>query len=354
MGGAVRQLLLCVGLAAFVTLPAPTLSSQGRRYMPTHAGTFVDLPAARISVDRSFNAADQTEVRRVGGQLVSVMRAVPLLGQPHGFDVLPRVFVEQADVDGNGDSKRPRVARYFVGLDLANYVDGGKGPVVDTRSAAAQVTVTVNDYPSVFTDILSGNGVHGDPRNNEDEEGQFLSDVPEPSATRHGFSVYGDWVVMMRKPAPIFLPVTRERYLKVVIARVDRTMTRAAANTIENPTNNPGLAAALAERDRALQEIRAGLDEMKQRLASMSAKERALPAYVDSTEAIDRMPKFSDGPGDAHPIVCYNPALFDAAVAKTAPQMIAVKISPGEGELTDIVSQLDAAIDWKGLAALLK
>jgi hypothetical protein len=66
------------------------------------------------------------------------------------------------------------------------------------------------------------------------------------------------------------------------------------------------------------------------------------------------MPNFSDGPGDAHAIVYYNPALFDPAVAKTAPQMIAVKISPGEGELTDIVEQLDAAIDWKGLAALIR
>jgi hypothetical protein len=257
-------------------------------------------------------------------------------------------------VDGSGESKRPRVARYFTAFDLVNYVDTGKGPVVDTRSAAAEVTVTVNDYPSVFTGVLSGNGVHGDPRNNEDEDGQFLSDVPEASETRHGFPVYGDWVVMMRKPVPIFLPVTRERYLKVVIGRLDHTIARAEANQVKNPTNNPAIAAALAERDRALQDIRKSMDEMKQRLASMSPQERALPAYVDSTDALNRMPTFSDGPGDAHAIVYYNPALFDPAVAKTAPQMIAVKIAPGEGELTDIVSLLDAAIDWKGLAALLK
>jgi hypothetical protein len=262
--------------------------------------------------------------------------------------------VEQADVDGSGESKRPRVARYFSVFDLVNYVDDGKGPVVDTRSAAAEVTVTVNDYPSVFTGVLSGNGVHGDPRNNEDEEGQFLADVPEPSPTRHGFPVYGDWLVMKRTPVPIFLPVTRERYLKVVIGRLDHTIARAEGNQIKNPTNNPAIAAALAERDRALQDIRTSLNEMKRRLASMSAKEGALPAYVDSTDAINRMPNFSDGPGDAHAIVYYNPALFDPAVAKTAPQMIAVKISPGEGELTDIVEQLDAAIDWKGLAALIR
>ena len=354
MRGVVRRSLLSVGFAALATLSASTLSSQVRRYLPTHPGAFVDLPAARISVDGSFTAAEKDEARRVGVRIVSEMRGAPLLGKPVGFDVLPRVFVEQADIDGNGDSKRPRVARYFGGFDLVNYVDEGKGPVVDTRSAAAQITVTVNDYPSVFTDVLSGNGGHGDPRNNEDEDGQFLSDVPDPSGTRHGFPVYGDWVVMMRKPVPIFLPVTRERYLKVVIARMDHTIIRANANKVQNPTNNPALTAALAERDRALQEIRTALDQMKQRLASMSAKERELPAYVDSTEAIDRMPKFSDGPGDAHAIVYYNPALFDTAVAKTAPQMIAVKIAPGEGELTDIVSQLDAAIDWKGFAALLK
>jgi hypothetical protein len=353
MRGPVRRFLRSLGSVALATL-ASALSAQGRLYLPTRPGSFADLPAASITVDGTFNEAERAEVRRVGARLVALMRNVPVLGQPRGFDVLPRVFVSQADLDGNGDSKRPQAARYFGGFDLANYVDDGKGPVVDTRSAAAQIVVTVNDFPSVFDGVLTGNGVHGDPRNNEDDDGQFLADVPEPSASRHGFPVYGDWVVMLRRPVPIFLPVTRERYLKVVVGRLDRTLTRASANRVQNPANSPELAAALAERDRLLEEARVSLDKMKQRLASMTAKERALPAYVDSTDAVDRMPEFSDGPAGAHAIVYYNPALFDPAVAKTAPQMIAVKITPGEGELTEIVQQLDSAIDWQGLAALLK
>lgn len=349
-----RRLLLLIHLAAFVMLLVTVLAGQGRRYVPTHVGTFADLAAARISVDGNFNANEKAEARRVGSELVALMRGVPLLGQPHGFDVLPRMFVSPSDVDGNTDTKRPQVARYFSGFDLANYVDDGKGAHIDTRSVAAQLLMMVNDYPSVFTGVVTGNGVHGDPQNDEDPEGQFLADVPEPSGTNHGFPVYDDWVVMMRKPMPIFLPVTRERYLKVVIGRLDHTLARASSNKVANPTNNPALANALAERDRVIEQRRSILNEMKQRLASMSVTERALPAYVDSTEAIDRMPKFDDGAGDSHRIVYYNPALFDPAVPKTAPQMIAVKIVPGEGELTDIVEKLDAAIDWNGLAALLK
>jgi hypothetical protein len=348
-----RRPLLFINLA-FVTLSVTVLTGQDRRYVPTHAGTFAELASARISVDGSFNASEKAEARRVGSELVALMRGVPLLGQPHGFDVLPRMFVSQSDVDGNADTKRPQVARYFSGFDLVNYVDDGKGIHIDTRSAAAQLLVMVNDYPSVFTGVLAGNGVHGDPQNDEDDEGQFFADVPEPSETKHGFPVYGDWVVITRTPAPIFLPVTRERYLKVVIARFDHTLTRALSHKVANPTNDPTLATALSELDRLIQERRSILNEMKQRLASMSATERALPAYVDSTDAIERMPKFDDGPGDSHGIVYFNPALFDRALPKTAPQMIAVKIVPGEGELTDIVQKLDAAIDWNGLAALLK
>jgi hypothetical protein len=348
----------CVAAAVLATMAlsiaAHGVSGQSHHYLPTHAGRFIDLPASQIDVDGSFGAAEKVDARRTGALILALMRAVPLLAQPRGFDVLPRVVIHQVDVDGNSESKRPKVASYLSGFDLANYVDDGKGPVVETSSAAAQLLVTVNDYAGLFSGILNGNGTPGDQNNNEDEQGQFFVDVPEASGAKHGYPVYGDWVVIMRKPVPIVVPVTRERYLKVVIRRLDDRVTRAGRNKVGNPTGNAALAEALALRDRLLDESRQSLADMKQRLATMSPQERALPAYVDSTDALARMPKFSESAGGAHAVVYFNPALFDPSLPKTAPQMVAVKIVPGEGELPHIVDQLDEALDWKGLAGLLK
>jgi hypothetical protein len=351
----------CVAAAVLATtalsIAAHGVSGQTHHYLPTHTGRFIELPASQIDVDGSFSAAEKVDARRTAALVVALMRGIPLLAQPRGFDVLPRVTVHQVDVDGNSESKRPKVASYFGGFDLANYVDDGKGPVVETSSAAAQLLVTVNDYSGLFSgigNILDGNGTPGDQNNNEDEQGQFFVDVPEASGAKHGYPVYGDWVVITRKPVPIFLPVTRERYLKVVIKRLDDRVTRAGRNKVANPTGNAALAEALALRDRLLGESNESLADMKQRLTAMSPQERALPAYVDSTDALARMPKFSNSAADAHAVVYFNPALFDPSLPKTAPQMIAVKIVPGEGDLPHIVDQLDDALDWKGLAGLLK
>ena len=85
---------------------------------------------------------------------------------------------------------------------------------------------------------------------------------------------------------------------------------------------------------------------------SMSAADRAKPAFVGSSEP-GEPPQFVNSADDGTAVVYFNPALFDAG-SRAASQLLAVSIS-ASGPLSDgLGDKLDHEIDWGALQKIVR
>lgn len=137
-----------------------------------------------------------------------------------------------------------------------------------------------------------------------------------------GHPIYnGQCVVVTNRPGPPFLPVTRERYLRLEILGM-RAKGEAQRKLIDYDKLDPKWRAAY---DDAFKQSERIIAAREAELAGMSASDRHLPAAIRFNGGSDSTLVAVDE-GGAVPLVTTNPAFFDRSLPPTKAQVIIVNL----------------------------
>jgi hypothetical protein len=327
-----RSLCLTILLAAGFA----TVGAQEHPLAPDRPGSWSapDVRAGGLPPDV------RTSALAAANQIVEIIRRMPAMAPANGFQVVQHTSVVVESADGSDNPRSPKFARIEVSANLAPYERTTRGVEVNERDTAGSVTVVVNS--------LSHTGTM--PMGWQDEQGGFIQDPEEPLETRHGFPVYQEgnldkWLFMRRHDVPIVTPVTRERYLRVVIARAQDEVARVEERRAKVPAGVP--AAIVATIDEAVSHQKTRLANLQQQLRSMTADERRSPAVVGTSTGDE--PVAFVGAGDGSPIVSFTPALMDPKLPPATPQVISVRITSNDDLFPGVGERLDQQLDWAAL-----
>jgi hypothetical protein len=339
----IRSTLICrvaslVGVAGVFAVVA----AQENPLVPTQPGSWqAALPITPQRMATELTLPERTAVKASVNQLLEIVRRMPQMAPPAGFQVIPHAFVEFQNLD-HSDGKRMAYATADILANLAPYERNGRGIAANEADTAAHVHIKVNDLAPL---LGAENGL-------ADDQGAFMQSPPEPVDTLHGYPVFeegnGDrWIVICRNAVPFFAPVTVERYLRVKIAEAQRRLAEAKDHRAKVPAGVP--ASILTTIDDAIAGFQRQVNNDQRVLAAMSAAERAAPARVLDTTG-DDAPRFgaADDAG-ATAIVYFNPALMAPDLPRTAPQILAVGIGATEERWPGLAAKLDHELDWTAL-----
>jgi len=266
---------------------APDMSFASRFATPAEQQVFV--PALRAVAD--------------------TFRQIKALNPPVGFEVRP-----QAGIRGSIDEERrhgPIPGQLFLQF-FAFHRTCPTCPIKASGESEVFVMVTANSVDTLYGDqdtVVS------------DQAGAMYLE-PVRSGERGGFPEYERGLLVSRSAVPPFVPVSRERMLRAIIAR-----------------------AAKQSPDR--------LAFFEKELADLKASERAAQAWAGQG---DYFGPVDPGDAGARRVVATNPAFFSAALPRTAIQSLVVRSSSTEltgAYMKGIEPAVLAMLDWKALAALL-
>lgn len=332
--------LRVLALAAF----ASTLVAQEPPYLRDHPGGWV-VESQRFAPE--LTAAEKTAATTLVTEVAELLKQAPTLKTPRGYDIYQHSALE-LDHPGNA-SARPAVLSGILTFNLAPYEGGTRGAIPNERDSAVQIKIAVNDLS-----MITGGTMNEGRLPFGDEQGDFWRDTPESTATLHGAPVYDQnddhWIVLRAHDVPIVAPVSRERYLAFRQRLAKDEADHAQQNVARLNANDPALAGPLATVREQVAALRANEQAIQKQIASMSPAERQMPALVTG-ESPTEPPQFGEG-GTA--IVGLNPALFDPARPRTAPQVLVVSIVGDEDHWAGLAAKIDREIDWDALRKLLK
>lgn len=373
--------ILCSSFLALtphaVGAPDPLLNQQQGRIKKTHVDSVVGVSAPKAQL-----AAMTAKLN----EMDKLLLATPVIREMRGFDITTSTSIKP-----HHHANRPFVA----GTLLISYpfVRMGKDGVPVSSEEGAPFRIHVNEPEAIFV------------------QGRYTLDpvtgfVTEPKLTGHldGFPVYDkEYVVISRRDVPMFLPVSRERYLTNEIESARKALDHAGEATKGMPKKLPageddldiqrrGLErereklekrwASMQEkwpdkvareraqyeervqkqmrtineqsgkspRDRYLQPFQDRLKAFEDELASMSAAERAEDTYFAEKWNKQRASGMApSGSSDGRRVVTINPAIFDPAKPKTAVQLIILGTPKYRNALFEAAQQ---QIDKQALLAL--
>jgi hypothetical protein len=329
---------------AIAVLASTTLVAQEHPFLRDHPGGWV-VQSPRLATE--LTSAERTAATAFVTEVADVLKQAPTLKTPRGYDVYQHSSLE-LDHPGNATA-RSAIVSSILTFNLAPYESGAAGPVANERDAAVQIKIAVNDLSMVTGGtVTEGRLTFGD------DQGDFWRDTPEASATLHGAPVYEQnsdhWIVLRAHEVPIVTPVSRERYLAFRLRLAKDAADHAQQNLVRLNANDPALAGPLAIMREQITALRAVEQAIQKQLVAMSPADRQAPALVTGESPTDP-PQFGDG-GTA--VVCLNPALFDPARPRIAPQVLAVSIVGDEDRWSGLAAKIDGEIDWDALRKLLK
>ncbi|MGE5605726.1 MAG: hypothetical protein ACM3YE_08555, partial [Bacteroidota bacterium] len=198
----------------------------------------------------------------------------------------------------------------------------------------------------------------------EDEKGNFVYAPASPS-NRFGYPVYHrapgltpfEKIVITNIKRPLFVPVSRERYLRSLIQKEEKELDRLISDYNTAKQNKQDLIYYEANLKIKREQKKAYNDE----LAAMSQEQRNSQAWHPHYRQLYKGGPISSGlaePGykDARPLVAVNEEFFDRSLPRTAFQIIVVevpsKLTPGI-YVNSIPEKVLANLDWKALEGLL-
>ncbi len=277
-----------------------------------------------------------------------MLKRTPTLGDLHGYDVIQHASV-RLDQFANG-AARPTVVNGSLTFNLASYETMPGGVAANERDSAVQIRVGVNDLTVATGGTISeGSVVFGD------DQGDFLKGVPETGEPRHGAPVYEQnydrWVVLRRNDVPLFVPVSRERYLRYSIRRTDAQLTKGRETLARLPAGDAILAGPLATLKQLVSDLEALSSALHRQLDAMTPAERAAAANVTQESAMT--PPAFGGAGEGDAIVYLNPALIDTTLPRSTPQVLVITITGDEDHWPGLAARIDREIDWTALARVL-
>lgn len=332
--------------------------------------------------------------------VLAILRRTPALAQPRGFVANP--VVERDLVAGQrafAGSVRVGVW-FFTKDDNGAVVPGETGP---------EVAVWINDPSCIW---------RGHETAFVDSAGAIYYDAPQDSSPIKGIPGYSSdssCLVIARHGVPVFAPVSRERFLRdardtllarargVSMAAVDSADPRflykkwlgeAHQRRLQRDSFAAGLTAlsadmrkqmlasydtaqatmgAMLKAQAAVADSGGGFSEMRRaqqaaldtvrafamhydaELKAMAPAARRAPAWVKSSDAgiMDLVPA---GTQDARQLVMPNPALFNAALPRSAIQLMTIQATAPSGEdaAVALFARIRESMDYTSLSTLLK
>jgi len=299
----------------------PTVAAQSTPVVSSHPGAWQPAPPITPRLPQTLSVAERAAITASVNQLLEIVRRMPQMAPPAGFAVIPRGFVDVENLD-HSEGKRVAYVTADVVVTLAPFEQVARGAVEAVESdSAATITLKVNDLGPLM----------GSETGPSDDQGAFIENPPAPVDTLHGYPVYEEgngerWVMIRRNDAPFFAPVTAERSVRAAIAATEKELSDVRDRRARIPAGVP--ATVIATLDDAVAEMARKLKNDQDKLAAMSATDRAAPAAG---------------------VLYFNPALMTPGLPRTAPQLLAVNVSVRGDAWPDLKARLNAEIDWAAL-----
>ncbi len=323
-----------------------TAIAQEHPLVKAQAGSWSITGPLRVGVRPEMTPDERTAVTAQVNTLLDVLKRMPAMAPPAGFQVIPHTFVSLDTLDRSG-GKRPVLVTSQLTLNIAPYERIDQKVEANERDTAGSVTIRVNDLGPVL-----GGGL-----DLQDDQGIFIRNPPDPVATVHGYPVFeegnGDrWVFILRNKAPFWAPVTCERYLLATIRTDEDALAKAQANRAKLPAGVP--ASIVATVDEAMGQLQRRVANARKAYAAMSPAQRAATAYVGDRGDFEDPPVFVKAGEDAPPATVYiNPTLADARLPRSAPQILAIRILAKDELWPGMAEKLDQELDWAALDAFV-
>ena len=343
--------LLCSSLAAAVLLaPAAPVAGQAALGNPrTKPGQLV------IRGDEQRGNAVTDPARRraamvTAAKLLAALRRDPAIASPVGYQI---TLTRSAGKPREGFDVG---AAYHVGYE--GYV---WQYILDDDAHAGQRIIPAARLPvGAFVNTVWCAGDFGDKAL---DGGPPIVQGSQVTGRLHGYLVYdGDCILITNRGEHPFLPVTRERFLRLKIMAMEKKLAYARRNDAkERAAMPPEMRAQFDSLDLQVDSV---VDAWKTDLRGMSAADRVRPVWVRHTAPGDSE---MVEPGDARgvPLLSPNPAFFDPRLPPDQPQVIALYIPFAQPGVTPNGIEEDPprranmqaivdGLDWASLAAMVK
>lgn len=340
-----RRLAPAVSCAALLGLAALPIQAQTYPFALDKPGKWNPAPPVKPQIVPGATPEDQAGAAAWSNRLLEILHHMPLLASPVGFEVVPAAFAGLDNVDHIPGMNRPLVLMGTAVVSLNPYEKMPQGVLPNSQDAAASISIAVNNLsaldPGGLDDFF------------KDDQGRFYSTSKGLTGTSHGYPVYGETVLMARNTGPVFIPVSRGRYVKAKIARMEGRVADAQARRTKL-AGNPATASVMPQLNQAVADQQRYVDALKAQYATMSAAERDSPAVVSSDGGATNLPEFaaSDDADGTH-ILYINPALIDKNLPRTAVQVLTVTITSDAEHWPELAAKINGQLDWSALARML-
>jgi hypothetical protein len=278
---------------ALITIPAPGARADPPVPPHEHPGQVVTRVSRfrDLAREMALSGAEQAVVRAKLSEIVKVLRTHAIFNPPKGFDAeLVSTLVSPAEC------RQPPCRRHRVAHEVRLKIYGLRrtgGGVRAPRTSARGLTFTANQPGRV------GEAVDGELT---DDLGRPL--LKEPRLVRRfaGVPLYeGNLLVLVRTARPLFLPVTREQFLR---ARLRQLAQEADAD--QGP----------------IQRLRG---RIQAELTRMTPAQRQSEAWVGDSPHLSGLA--AAGAEDAHRVVILSPAFLDPRLPRTAIQILTAEVT---------------------------
>jgi hypothetical protein len=273
--------------------------------MPDQAGvwkpatSFNNAPGTPIGKPAS-SAAELDALRKALTAVEQAVHDTPMLTPPRGFDVQTR---QRLDRGCPGDLVLCRQAPLAGWLDFEiEPYTSLNGKVTTRKGSPPDLEVAFNDPRRAYAGHHAGSDL-------TDASGNmFVGPLIEIERVGSASILDTGVVILARKPRPLFVPASRELYLRALMARYASTAQLAG--------------------------------EFRDELAALTPEQRRSPAYIDgighlTTASYDKSPPLfmftsrelaalSAEQRRATPLFIFNPEYFDPALPRTAIQLVTV------------------------------
>jgi hypothetical protein len=341
-----RLLAPAAGCAALLGLAALPIQAQTHPFALDKPGKWNPAPPVKPQIVPGAMPEDQAGAAAWSNRLFEILQRMPLLASPVGFEVAPAAFAGLDNVDHVAGLNRPLVVTGTAVVSLNPYEKMPQGVLPDSQDAAASIRIAVNDLsaldPAGLDDFF------------RDDQGRFYSTSKELTGTSHGYPLYGETVLLTRNKVPVFIPVSRGRYVKAKIARMEGRIADAQARRTK-VAGNSSAASVMPQLNEAIAGQQRYVDALKAQYAAMPGAERDSPAVVSSDGGATDLPEFAaPDDADATHILYINPALIDRNLPRTAVQILTVTIASDAEHWPGLDAKINSQLDWSALAGMLR
>ena len=347
-----RRPLAAASILAALALAGPWRALRAEPQSGARPGAFV------LGIDRQIGGSPVDPAQReaasaLATSVLDILRRDPAVASPTGYSVRVNRATGKRTDWAHFDSGLPFYAGAFGTLFSvdARPNPGGQG--------AANFGIYANTVLGCPATEFQHPGSKA-PWRIEDDRPVLIGE--RRTGELHGYPIYDrQCVVLSTRKDPPFVPLTRERFLRLRIqdlrARLASVRTQYAGQATDETVR--------AAIDSAVKLITEAVEEQESALAAMSDAERAAPSYVRPGDGEARLvDPDEDG---AEPLTVPNPAFFDRARPPSVAQILAVYLPYVQsGPRSDVVppdlpeewrpamEKIRDGLDWAALEALLR